>query len=254
MSTAKSALTVGSLATAMLFGGGIYLYMNFGSIAKNLAEKYATQSLGVKVSIAKVDVSLKERVIQVSNVRIANPKGYKNPHAASIENIRIQAGNLSTELLEFKDVSVQGTDVYLEVKPTSTNLTDIRKNLNTNAGSNESQGAKAIKVILDKMVLNGTVHPSVTLFDGDIAPVKLPEIRLRGIGRNENGVLVGQALSQVWKEISKQTIMAANKNGYLQGLSGDALKEVGIGQVQIMKDKVNEEVDKLKDGLKGLFE
>jgi len=250
----KGALTIGSLATALLFGGGIFLFMNFGAIAKNLSEEYATRTLGVKVSIGAMDVNLKERRIEAGNVTIANPPGYKNAHAATIQSIRIQAGSLNSELLEFKDVAVNGTDVYLEIKPASTNLTDIRKNLHSNVGAEESAGEKAIRVILDKMVMNGTIHPTVTLLNRDIEPIKLPEIRLEGVGRNENGVLVGQALSQVWKEITDETIASANRNGFLKGFDRDALEEAGVDEVGILKDQIGQEVDKLKDGLKGLLE
>lgn len=254
MSTIKTALTVTSVGTALLFGGGIYLYMNFAPIAKNLAEKYASQTLGVKVSIADLEVHWKERRVDVSDVTIANPPGYTKPYAATIQTIGIQAGSLNSELLEFKDVAVNGTDIYLEVKPNATNLTDIRNNVNKNIGENPSQGEKAIKVILDKMVMNGTIHPSVTLLGNKIEPVKLPEIRLSGIGRNSNGVLVNQAVGQIWKEISTQTIAASNKNGFLKGIDRDALTESGIGEVEILKEQIDQEVDKVKDGLKSLFE
>lgn len=254
MAASKSLLTIGSLATAMLFGGGLYLYMNFGSIAKNLAEKYASRTLGVAVNIGKVDVSIQERKINVTNIRIANPAGYKNPYAATVQTVSIQAGELTSELLEFRDVTVSGTDIYLEIKPSSTNLTDIRKNVNANMAGNPSAGDKAVKVILDKMVMNGTIHPSVTLLGRDVTPVKLPTIELSGIGRNSNGVLVSQAVGQIWKEISSQTIAAANRNGFLQGIDRDALTEAGVGEVEILKDQINQEVDKVKDGIKSLFE
>lgn len=254
MTASKSVLTIGSLATAMLFGGGLYLYMNFNSLAKNLAEKYASRTLGVAVSIGDLAVSVQDRRIDVTNLRIANPAGYQKPHAATVQNITIQAGVLTAELLEFKDVSVNGADIFLEVKPSATNLTDIRENVNANTGENARAGEQAIKVILEKMVMTGTIHPSVTLLQNEISPIKLPPITLEGIGTKSNGVLVNEAIGQIWREISSESIAAANRNGFLEGLDRDALEKAGMDEVQILKDQITQEVDKVTDGLKKIFD
>jgi len=254
MAVTKTALTITSLATAMLFGGGIYLFLNLGSIAKNLTEEYATRTLGVDVSIGRMDVSLQNRTIDVSNVKIDNPDGYKAPHAVTVKSIHIQAGSLGSKLLEFQEVSVAGTDVYLEIKPNATNLTDIRKNLNENVGASPSDGEKAVKVILDKLLLNGTIHPDITFLDKKLEPFVMPSIQLSGIGRGENGVLVGNAISQVWKAISRESIRAANKQGVLAGVDVSVLQDAGIGDVTIIKDNINHQVDKITNSIKGMLE
>lgn len=254
MTLTKSAMTVTSLATAMLFGGGIYLFLNLGSIAQNLAEDYASRTLGVNVSIGRMDVSLQNRTIDVSNLTIGNPEGYAKAHAATVDSIHIEAGALGSELLEFKDVRVEGTDVYLEIKPGATNLTDIRKNLNENVGAKPSQGEKAVKVILDRLLLTGNIHPNVTFMERELETFQLPPIQLSGIGRGENGVLVGDAIAQVWKEVSRETIRAANKQGALAGVDVGVLKDAGMADIQIIKDNIDHKVDKITDDLKGMFE
>lgn len=252
MSATKSTMTAASIGFAMLFGGGVYLMMNFGSIAKGLAEDYASRALGVSVTIGAMDVSLQDRYIYVKNIKVDNPSGYKKPHVARIEKISIKAGAMGTELIELQDVDVKNADIYLEVKPDGTNLSDIRNNLNRNAGSEPTQGEKAVKVILDKMVMNGTIHPSVTLLDVAVEPISLPPLTLRNIG-GQNGAAPGEVIAQIWVPLSRQVLQAANKQGYLQGVNADALKEVGVGQIQQIKDRVNEEINAIGDGIKGLM-
>lgn len=246
MTVTKSALTITSLATAMLFGGGIYLFLNLGSIAQNLAEDYASRTLGVNVTIGRMDVSLQNRTIDVSNLKIDNPEGYSGAHAATVKAVRIQAGALGKELLEFKDVRVEGTDIYLEIKPGATNLTDIRKNLNENVGANPSQGQEAVRVILDKLFMSGVIHPKVTFLERELEPFSLPPIELSGIGRGQNGVLVGDAIAEIWKVVSRESIRAANQQGALAGVDVSVLRDAGMADIQIIKDNIDHQVDKIK--------
>lgn len=252
MSAAKVTMSAASLGFALLFGGGLYLYMNMGSIAEKLAEKYASEALGVAVNIGSVDVSLQERRVTVNGIKIDNPSGYTGAHAATVGQVHITAGDLSAELLQFKDVSVNDADIYLEVTPNGTNLSDIRNNLNRNAGKNPSAGEKAVKVILDKLVMNGTIHPSVTIADITVEAFTMPPLTLHNIG-GSNGAPVGEAIAQIWVPLSRQVIQAANKQGLLQGLNEDALKEVGVSKVQEIKDKIGTEVEAIGEGLKGLL-
>lgn len=254
--TTKGALTITSIATAMLFGGGIFLYMNFGSIAKQLTQDYASRTLGVEVSIGRMDISLQNRKIDVGNVKIGNPEAYEGAHSVVVQSISIQAGEIGRELLEFKDVAVQGADIYLEIRPEGTNLSDIRKNLNPRVGDGLSSGEQAIKVILDNLLMSGTVHTDITFLDQEIEPFSLPPIALSGIGRENgaSGVAVGDAIAQVWSEISRRTISEANQKGYLAGLPAEVLLDAGMGHIDIVKEKFDSDLNKVKEGLKNLFE
>lgn len=254
--TTKGALTITSLATALLFGGGILLYLNFGSVAKQLSEDYASRALGVKVEIGRMDVSLQERKVVLSNLSIANPEGYKNPHAVTVARIDILAGNLDRSLLEFRDVNVEGADVYLEITLNGTNLSDIRKNLNPQVGAPQSEGEQALKVILDKLLLNGRVHPSIAFLDKEIEPFILPPVAVSNIGRGGNvaGVPAGEAVAQIWTELSKTAVSEANSRGLLAGLSPEVLRDAGMSHLDVMKDKFEHDARQLQEGLKNFFE
>lgn len=253
---AKGILTITSLAAALVLGGGALLYLNMGSIAKQLAEDYASRALGVKVEIGGLDISVQESKVGISNLKVANPDGYKKPYVLTVQHVNIVAGNLGRELLEFRDVSVEGADVYLEINVGGTNLGDIRKKLNPAVGAPQSEGEKALKVILDKLLMNGKVHTSIIFLDKEIEPFVLPPVTVSGIGRENggNGALAGEAVAVIWNELSKTVMSAANQKGYLAGLSPEILRDAGMGHLDIMKDKFEHDTRKIKEGLKSLFE
>jgi hypothetical protein len=258
MTTSKSILTVTSLAFVLMFGGGVFLLMNMGSIAKTLAQRIASDTLGVKVSIASVDVDLQNKAVTVNSVRVGNPAGYKGTYAATLDKIYMKADTLSQVLLRFNDISVTGSEVYLEVKPESTNLTDIKKTVDAKAAQGD-KAAQQIKVIIENMRIEKMrVNPSVLLPGApSIEPITVPDIVLRGIGAKENGVLASEAIAQVWGDVVTRTTRSANQAGFLEGLSGDALREAGVGQVQQIRQQIentiNEEAVEVEKRLKNFW-
>lgn len=253
MSATKTVFTVSSLAMAVLFGGGVFLYMNFGNIAKNLAEKIASDTMGVSVSIGSVNVALKEKSVTVKNIRVGNPAGYKGSHAATIETVYMKADTLSQALLKFNDIAVSGSEVYLEVKENATNLTDIKKTVNAKAAKGD-KAARQIKVIIEKMRIEKMrVHPSVLLggLGNKMEPIVIPDIVLRGIGTKENGVLAREAIGQIWNQISKSVSRSASSAGFYQGISPDALQDIGVGQVEGFKENFKKDLGDLKKSIFG---
>ena len=258
MSTTKTVMTVSSLTMALLFGGGVYLFMNFGALAKHAAEKIASQSLGVPVRITTLDLSLQDKTASIKDIKISNPQNFKKPYAVTIGAVDIALGNVSKELIHFKEIQVTDTNVYLEVKENTTNLATIKNQMKSNPPPSTEEGTDPepqIKVIIDRMAITGTqLNPSVTLLtEQDLEPVAVSDIILTGIGQRENGILARQAIAQIWNGVLKSVNKSANNAGFYQGMSPDALKDMGVSQIKQLKEQIKEDVKTLGNGIKGIF-
>ena len=228
-----------SVLFVLLIAAGIFLYLNFGNLAKNAAERIATNALGVNVSISSLNVSLKEKKAVLSGLKISNPPGYKKNHAITAEQLNIGLNTASKELIDFDDISVDGVVVNLEVNEKGSNLTDLKK-LASQKKQKESVGSKQVRVIVRKMVINtSTLNPSLTLLDREVAAVQIPAVRLSGIGSKDNGVLARDAVSQ----ILVQYLAAAEREAGQAGM-------LSTGVVKDIKDAV----DNAKDDIKKLFD
>lgn len=263
-------LIAGLLALSVL-GGGVYLYMNLGNISKMIAENVASEAMGVKVSIGDVDVGLKDKRVVVSDIKIRNPRGYSKPYIMTIKTVNIKAGGLSKSVLEFDDVKVSGTDVYVEVKNGTTNLHALRDQVNAIAAKRkakakatgsvkdkaDAKASAAIKIILKKASLSGVIlHPSFKLLgEQNLKPVKLNTIYLSGIGTRSNGVVAQDAVSQITAQLMKKLNEYAASSGYLSGLSKKDLREMGVSQVRGKLKEItggnDEQVEKVIDAVGG---
>jgi hypothetical protein len=257
MTISKSAMTISSLAMAMLFGGGVYLLMNMNILAKNYIEREASRTLGVTVTLGSLDITLQEKTAKVTDLVIGNPEGFKKPYAVKVKDINVVLTSASNQLVELKDIDVGQAEVNLEVRENTTNLAAIRSRVK----KPESTTAEALKVIIDKTTLSqAQIKPSAVLFtnnEENLAPVTLPDIVLTGIGQKENGVLVNDAIGQIWQAISQKIDKEALESGLLEGMNEEALNEMGLSFGQRFKENlqesVQEKVDTLGKNIDSLF-
>lgn len=241
--------------------GVVVLYMNMGSIAKTMAEKVGSETLGVKVSIGSIDINLKEKSVAVHSISIANPEGYSEPNAMTVELVNVDMDSFSKELLVFDDVTVKGAELFLEVNERGTNLSDLQNNLGNDrkdsTDNKESEGGcEAPKVILKNFLFSGAqLHPKVTFVGANMSDINVPDIKLTGIGEKENGVLAREAIAQIWSKISSASVNASASAGMLEGISAEGLKDLpaSIKLPQDLSIDTDDALDKASEGLKGLF-
>ena len=250
----KTFLTMTTVAFALMFGGGVYVLSKIDTLAKPMAERIASEALGVRVSIGAMTISLPEKRVDVMNIRVANPQGFSKPHALTIDNTRIALKNVATKLIDFEGIGVSGAKVFLEVNESGTNLHALKKGMK--GADPQTAEEEPLKVIIRHFVLNRTqLNPSVTLIESqDLKPIEVAPVELKGIGVKENGILAREAVTQIMAPLLQTFSNAAGDAGFYQGLSSDALKEIGASQINQIKTQINEEVDKIGEGLKNLFQ
>ncbi len=266
--TAKTGLYIFSFIILLLIGGGAYLYINMNSLAKQISENVASDALGVAVRIGSMDISLSDQKIIVSDISIANPKGYKKPHAITIKKVTVAGESFTPELLVFKLIEVAGTDVNLEVNSDGTNLGSLKNNIATNTSSKTSSSKKTkaapskgenIKVVVKKFsLISAKLNPSVTLLGGDMASITTPDIHLNNIGEKENGIIAQEAVAQIMDAVLIKFNKYASGAGFLKNISLDALSDMALDKAKgAIKGNVKKEVEALKQGLgdlKGMFQ
>lgn len=226
----------------LTFIGGVYFYMNFGDISKRAVEKVASNALNVSVKISKLDLSLSEKSVTVSGIRIANPPGYKSKNIVEVGAVAIILAEVpeNYDLIKFKLFDVKDALVNLEVKQKTTNLTDLKNGMSR---SSSKRSGSDTKVILNKFHINQSkLNPTITLIADDLGSIKIPPVTLRGIGTKENGVLAEEAIKQIITQYFDIAQNTAQSSGYLEGLAGvDIKKEVDKIKTQA-KNKIKDNI------------
>lgn len=223
MAAKKNPIKLIALVAIVAVGG--YLYLNLGSLITRTAETIASNALGVAVDIGSIDVSLADKTVKVNTLKVGNPPGYRAAHAMTAEQITITLNTASEKLVDFKDIQVLGSEVYMEVNEKGMNLTDLKR-LAAGKEQRESAGSEQVRFIIERMVIGASViHPSISMLDREIAPISLPAINFSGIGKG-GAVNAGDAIVQVMGKYLTAVEGAVRKEGLLSGLPG------GVGDVK----------------------
>jgi hypothetical protein len=217
-----------------------YLFLNLNAMVIRTTENIASGALGVGVHIGDIDLSLSDKKVTVSNIRINNPQGYKGKHILETNQVSITLNTASSELINFNNIQASGSVVNVEINEKGMNILDLKK-LTSQNSKKEKKGSETINVIIKKMLIEpSTVNSRVTFLDKDIATFKLPPISFSNIGNNGNtsaGDVITEIITQYLTKIEKQV----TKKGILSGVSIPGLNKA---------DKI---IDNATDVLKSLF-
>ena len=247
-----------TMVGAFVLVGVVVVLMNMGSMVKATVEKIASDTLGVPVTLAALEIKPAEMTVTVTGLNVGNPQGFTKPSSFTIGKIGLTAETLSPELLVFQKIDVESTAINLEVSENATNLSTISRNVNSKAAAEttSAQQKQPPKIIVRELVFNGvTLNPSATLIGGDMMPVDITNLRLTGIGEKENGVLASEAITQVLESVTKTSLQAGLQAGYMQGMTPEALGDIKsqFGIAETFREQAKQGFENLKSEIKSLF-
>ena len=221
------------------------------SIVKVGVEKVGPQVTQTPVTLAKVHVGLLSGSGSVEGFVLGNPEGYKSEFAIKVgtASLSLDAGSLLTDKIHIKQVLVVAPEITLEgALGGKNNLTKIMDNVQAAAGPApakdgtpapaQDKKAAGKKIQVDEFILRGAkLHLSLSVgpLGNAKTTVPLPDIILKDLGKDSDGLTGAELTRKVLQEIVSSSLKAAQ----------DAV--AGAGKLG------GEGVNALKSGLKGLL-
>lgn len=112
------------LVLLLVIGAGAWYYTSFhmDNMIRNQIESASSSSLGTRVSVGSVETSIKDGSLKISSVTVANPPGYKNKNAISLNGIEAAVDYAN---LDIKRMVIDSPDIVIEEMGGKTNFTDL---------------------------------------------------------------------------------------------------------------------------------
>jgi hypothetical protein len=231
---------------------------NLDGIIKNVIETVGSQVTQTKVTVAEVKFSLTDGRGEIRGLKIGNPPGYKSAHALSMKEVAVELdpASLTGSVFVIKEVLIDGADLIVEQKGTTTNLKDLLKTMNSGAAASEPAPAAAasepaaaaasggdVRLMLEEFAFTGTTATVTSSTLGKIS-LKMPAIRMQNIGDKETGLTPQQLANRMVKTLFKQ----------VEASVGKSLKKMAkkAGQ-DALEGNLSEDAKGKLDGLKSLF-
>lgn len=222
----------------IVFGGivvlvvvGIFLLLaNLDSVVAKAIEKHGSEVTQTKVSVSKVELSLKEGRGSIKGLRVKNPDGFGDSDAFSLGDITldIDIQSMRSELAVIDEIRIIAPMVNVEInKSGASNIDEIRKNVESSAGGNDGGGGesdgKDKKIRIRKFVFEeGSIEVDASALGQEKRTVTLPEITLYDIGGTDGATadeITRIILSEVTKKVTSE-ISSAGVKGWLKDKLG----------------------------------
>jgi hypothetical protein len=270
----KKLLIAAAILVVLLAAVVIVVGMSLGKIIKAGVETVGPKITKTEMKLDSANLSILGGSGTLKGFTLGNPEGYKTPAAikASSVSVGVKPGSLFSDKIVVRHVRVEGPEITFEgTIGTANNLSKILDNVNeTSGGATEkpkadskadskkepTAGAKdkpkaeakseapSKKLQVDEFLITGAkVHLSMTMLGGKAVSVPLPPITLKDLGAGPEGITAGELTQKVLKEVTAETLKAAEK----------AVADLGKDAAGLVTKGATGTVDRATKGVGDLF-
>ena len=239
-------LAVIALGIAYYSSGKIDAYV------KTAIEKYGSESLGTKVSVGEVNISLRQTTATIKNLEIANPPGFDDPIAfkAGLIEIALNSKESKLDSVVIDRILLNSPMVYYIKTKQTDNLSTLQeqaaRSTKDNQSSDKTGGPKdkdleQPRILIKKFDIEGAnLSYRDTRIVSTTVNLKLDDIHITDIDTGKNGAGTQEAVSKIVNAIVPAVKQAAIKSvaAYLD-VATDTLRNVSDSAQQLGKDAVS---------------
>ncbi len=255
------ALKIIGIIVVILIIAVFAIILNLGKIVKTGINTVVPQVTKCEAHVDDVNFNVFGGKFEIKNLVIKNPEGYKTDQAFSLGHIfvNVKMGSLLSDVIEIDQVLIDAPEITYEVGLGNSNLNTILENVNSALPSSdeekkeekkeEKEGGKKVVVNLVK-VTNGKIGVSAKIAGGLEAPIVLPDIEIKDLGKKEGGISMVQAAAITLKTTLLSIFDVLKSSGKLLLDGAKAIGEGIVDGVKSLGDGAKEGVKSLGDGAK----
>ena len=250
--TLRQAGIVSGIVLAVLIALLAVILLLRNVIVEQAVTRIAPLVTGTPVQVDKFSSNLFTGEIILKGFKVGNPEGYVEPHAIVLDTLRVRLspGSLLKDKITVSEIFISGVGINFEIKANgSSNLTDIKKNVDSFAKSAAPAGEKKAAAKTEskepsskKQVViallrqeQGFISTSVALTQTTMR-IPLPAVEMTEIG---GGSSLAETISTVFSEMLTSAGKAIASSGLnmenLKGISDSVFKNITDGGNIVIK-------------------
>ncbi len=232
------------LIVLVLLAVGLVAFLRYlgGATIKQAVNTGGPMALGVPVKLETAKLRPLAGHLHLGGLFVGNPEGFKTASLFELGQIEIdlEPRSLLSDTIRIKRIDIQNPKITMERGLRSSNLGALLEQLEQKQGEKSeapaekkappAEGGK--KVVIDEITIAGAkLNVSLTAMGGFAAPIDLPSITLRDIGKEKEGARLTDVLTDIVRAILGSVTKVATSAGELVGdgaqLIGDGAAAVG---------------------------
>ena len=236
---------------AIALGIAYYSSGKIDAYVKTAIEKYGSESLGTKVSVGEVNISLLQTTATITNLEIANPPGFDDPIAfkAGLIEIALNTKESKLDSVVIDRILLNSPMVfYIKTKQTD-NLSRLQDQATRSTkdsqssdkpGGSKDKGREQPRILIKKFdIEKANLSYRDTRIVSTTVNLKLDDIHIVDIDTGKNGAGTQEAVSKIVNAIVPAVKQAVIKSvtAYLD-VATDTLRNVSDSAQQLGKEAV----------------
>lgn len=216
--------------------GAVIALFFLGPVVKTVVNTVGPKMLGVPVEVKGASIRPLAGVVSLTGVKVGNPDGYSDTPLFALDEIRVhlEMASLSgSGPIVISELTIIEPHVGYEVVKRRSNIGALTTHLpkkNKTKGSKAKKGEKkeGRKVIIDLIEFrDGEISYRAKMTLGQAIILPLPPLRMTGIGRDQGGITIVEAVAKVLGELLNVVGTAVTEVGTAALDTGKAFLETG---------------------------
>lgn len=233
------------LVLLLLAGGTAWYFINFrmDSMLEERIETLGSMSLGSAVSVGEVKTSIKDGSLNISNVTVANPPGFKNSNAIVMKGIEAAVDYGS---LDIRRLVIENPEIIIEEMGGETNFSVMMAALEQeDAGAAPppvKEGKPEPVIVIRHFRMNGSRAAFESESLNRYTDVKVDAIEmtdLKGTPTELSKVIAARILKEVSREAATEMLKAQAQKKF---------KDTRVKVSKKLKDLLGSDDEDEKDG------
>jgi len=249
-----------TLLIAIIAGGLFVVVQNLDTKIAQIIEQEGSAALGTNVSVNNVKTDLKEGIATINGLNIANPPGYQNTYAVSLNSF---TAKVDYENQVIDEILINKPVINAELIGEKSNFEDLVNNIPESGDTTETSSSTADeqRITIRRFKMS---EATITVNATDYAPAKKygldNDLDLKDKSFVMQDLVINNlsgTATQIGDQLStKLTDHVSNqvKRFVRNEVKAELRKKASNKVEKFIDDKLGDKIDsKLKDRLKGLF-
>jgi hypothetical protein len=218
------------LLLVLIVAAGAWYFVSFrlDHLIETRIEQAGSQSFGSRVSVGAVKTSIRDGSLEISSITVANPSGFSNPNAFSLNKIEAAVDYGSRDI---KRLVIENPEILIEEVGGTTNFARMLAELEATDPSAGGGDADEPVIVIRHFRMNESraAFESASLNRHSTVTVDAVELNdLRGTPTELARIIAREVLEEVKDEAAKELLKAQAGEKYkeLEKKVGDALKDI----------------------------
>lgn len=230
-------IVIGVLVLVVIVAIAITVFVGkLDGLIADAIEKYGSEAAGTAVQVGEVKTNLKEGLISIAGINVANPSKYTQAHALKVSSF---VATVDYDKKEIAEIVINQPTVNAEFKGLENNFEDIVKGLPTEDTANENSATDDLVLTIQSLKL---LSANVNLVSDKLGTQNfvMDDFVMRNI-KGSSSQIAQLIVDKLIKHIADQT------SGFVKSQVKQELKNQAVSKAkEVLNEKLSKGLGKFK--------